>query len=114
MTIDECTARILAGKAKLDEFRLGAWLRAEPSLLPRWKRMPRSFTTLPDGQVVVNGQTHSMRTRYLRRDWNENDVALLRQVVDAQPRTFASEQTMALKSKQTIDAAEIARVRKGI
>jgi hypothetical protein len=90
MTIEESTARILAAKAKLDEFRLGGWLRSEPGMLPAWKRRPRSFHTLPTGEVIVYGpgRTHTVRevqakTMYLRRDYTRADVGYLERVLAA-------------------------------
>jgi hypothetical protein len=56
------------------------------SILPRWKRQPHSFHQLASGEVVQFGgkpedDAHSMRTTFLRRDFNAHDVAYLERVV---------------------------------
>ena len=87
-------------------------LASEPELLPRHKR--RGTWHLSNGEIVDFPKDRQGRTRFLRSQYTKGDVAMLRQIVEAQPRTFTFEQTMALKSKRKIDKAEIARVRKGI
>lgn len=94
MTIQEAIRSIEEATARLQAFRLRSCLRAESAILPRWKRRPKSFETLPDGQVIVNG-AHTVRTTYLRSNYNANDVALLQQIVAMQPRTFTFEQITA-------------------
>src|SRR5438477_2177186 len=109
MTIQEAIRSIEEATARLQAFRLRSCLRAESSILPRWKRRPKSFETLPDGQVIVNGP-HTLRTTYLRRDYNANDVALLQQIVQMQPHTFTFEQiTAGRKFKANED--QIKRIR---
>ena|SRR5437764_14121236 len=111
MTIQECIASIEQATARLQAFRLGGWMRAESSIVPRWKRRPKSFETLPDGQVIVHG-THTVRTTYLRSNYNANDVAMLERIVQAQPRTFTFEEVMVGR-KYKASANQMERIRKG-
>jgi hypothetical protein len=111
MTIQECIASIEQATARLQAFRLRSCLRAESAILPRWKRRPKSFETLTDGQPIVNG-THTLRTTYLRSNYNGNDVALLQQIVEMQPCTFTFEQITAGR-KYKASANQIERIRKG-
>ena len=111
MTIQEAIRSIAEATARLQAFRVRSCLRAESSIVPRWKRRPKSFETLPDGQVIVHG-THTVRTTYLRRDYDANDIALLQQIVEMQPRTFTFELITA-ERKFKADADQIKRIRKG-
>jgi hypothetical protein len=69
---EQCIATLEDCRRKLEEFRLGGWLRSEASMLPQWRRKPRSLHN-----------AHSMRTTYLRTQFNARDVAFLRHVVAA-------------------------------
>ena len=85
-------------------------LASEPEVLPRHKR--RGTWQLNNGEIIDFPRDKQGRTRFLRRDYNANDVALLQQIVEMQPRTFTFEQIMAGR-KYKADADQIKRIRKG-
>jgi len=85
-------------------------LASEPEVLPRHKR--RGTWQLANGEIIDFPKDKQGRTRFLRRDWNENDVALLQQIVEMQPRTFTFEQITAGR-KYKASANQIERIRKG-
>lgn len=95
--IDKCIELLNTWTRKLEEFRLGGWLRMEPSVLPKWKRRPKGFQTLPSGELVVVGKAHSVRTRYMRSQFNAGDVAYLGRVVRASQATTAEQATTILR-----------------
>ena len=68
-------------------------LASEPEVLPRHKR--RGTWQLDNGEIIDFPKDKQGRTRFLRRDYNANDVALLQQIVQMQPRTFTFEQITA-------------------
>jgi len=72
-------------------------LASEPALLPRHKR--RGTWQLANGEIIDFPKDKHGRTRFLRRDWNENDIALLQQIVEMQPRTFTFDQVIARKNE---------------
>jgi hypothetical protein len=103
--MQESTARLQAQSASLIatierwEFVMTAKLERRPldtlamrfalaseSILPRWKRKPHSFHQLASGEVVQFGgeaehDAHTVRTLYLRPNYNADDIAYLEQVV---------------------------------
>jgi hypothetical protein len=85
-------------------------LASEPEVLPRHKR--RGTWQLANGEIIDFPKDKQGRTRFLRRDYNANDVALLQQIVEMQPRTFTFEQITAAR-KFKADADQIKRIRKG-
>ena len=85
-------------------------MASEPEVLPRHKR--RGTWHLSNGEIVDFPKDKQGRTRFLRRDYNANDVALLQQIVEMQPRTFTFEQITA-ERKFKADADQIKRIRKG-
>ena len=85
-------------------------LASEPEVLPRHKR--RGTWQLDNGEIIDFPKDKQGRTRFLRRDYNANDVALLQQIVEMQPRTFTFEQITAAR-KFKADADQIKRIRKG-
>jgi hypothetical protein len=85
-------------------------LASEPEVLPRHKR--RGTWQLANGEIIDFPKDKHGRTRFLRRDYNANDVALLQQIVEMQPRTFTFEQITAERKFKT-DADQIQRIRKG-
>jgi hypothetical protein len=85
-------------------------LASEPEVLPRHKR--RGTWHLDNGEIIDFPKDKQGRTRFLRRDYNANDVALLQQIVEMQPRTFTFEQITAVR-KFKADADQIKRIRKG-
>ena len=85
-------------------------LASEPEVLPRHKR--RGTWQLDNGEIIDFPKDKQGRTRFLRRDYNANDVALLQQIVEMQPRTFTFEQITAERKFKT-DADQIKRIRKG-
>jgi hypothetical protein len=85
-------------------------LASEPKVLPRHKR--RGTWHLDNGEIIDFPKDKQGRTRFLRRDYNANDVALLQQIVQMQPRTFTFEQITAAR-KFKADADQIKRIRKG-
>jgi len=85
-------------------------LASEPEVLPRHKR--RGTWQLDNGEIIDFPKDKQGRTRFLRRDYNANDVALLQQIVAMQPRTFTFEQVTA-ERKFKANADQIERVRKG-
>jgi hypothetical protein len=85
-------------------------LASEPEVLPRHKR--RGTWQLDNGEIIDFPKDKQGRTRFLRRDYNANDVALLQQIVEMQPRTFTFEQITA-ERKFKADADQIKRIRKG-
>jgi len=87
-----------------------AALASEPEVLPRHKR--RGTWQLDNGEIIDFPKDKQGRTRFLRRDYNANDVALLQQIVEMQPRTFTFEQITA-ERKFKADADQIKRIRKG-
>ncbi len=72
-------------------------LASEPEVLPRHKR--RGTWQLANGEVVDFPKDKQGRTRFLRRDYNEADVALLQQIVEMQPRTFTFDQVIGRKNQ---------------
>jgi hypothetical protein len=87
-----------------------AALASEPEVLPRHKR--RGTWRLDNGEIIEFPKDKQGRTRFLRRDYNANDVALLQQIVAMQPRKFTFEQITA-ERKFKADADQIKRIRKG-
>ncbi len=85
-------------------------LASEPEVLPRHKR--RGTWQLASGEIIEFPKDKQGRTRFLRRDYNANDVALLQQIVEMQPRTFTFEQITA-ERKFKASADQIERIRKG-
>lgn len=85
-------------------------LASEPEVLPRHKR--RGTWYLDNGEIIDFPKEKQGRTRFLRRDYNANDVALLQQIVEMQPRTFTFEQITA-ERKFKASADQIERIRKG-
>jgi len=85
-------------------------LASEPEVLPRHKR--RGTWQLDNGEIIDFPKDKQGRTRFLRRDYNANDVALLQQIVEMQPRTFTFEQITAGR-KYKASANQIERIRKG-
>src|SRR6185437_86044 len=80
-------------KERLATHTMRAALASEPEVLPRHKR--RGTWKLQNGEIIDFPKDKQGRTRFLRRDWNENDVALLQQIVEMQGRAFTFEQVMA-------------------
>ena len=85
-------------------------LASEPEVLPRHKR--RGTWQLDNGEIIDFPKDKQGRTRFLRRDYNANDLALLQQIVEMQPRTFTFEEVMVGR-KFKADADQIKRIRKG-
>jgi len=85
-------------------------MASEPEVLPRHKR--RGTWQLDNGEIIDFPKDKQGRTRFLRRDYNANDVALLQQIVEMQPRTFTFEQITA-ERKFKASANQIERIRKG-
>ena len=85
-------------------------LASEPEVLPRHKR--RGTWQLANGEIIDFPKDKHGRTRFLRRDYNANDVALLQQIVQMQLRTFTFEQITA-ERKFKASANQIERIRKG-
>jgi len=85
-------------------------LASEPEVLPRHKR--RGTWQLANGEIIDFPKDKQGRTRFLRRQYNANDVALLQQIVEMQPRTFTFEQITAGR-KYKASANQIERIRKG-
>jgi hypothetical protein len=85
-------------------------LASEPEVLPRHKR--RGTWRLDNGEIIEFPKDKQGRTRFLRRDYNANDVALLQRIVQMQPRTFTFEQITA-ERKFKADADQMKRIRKG-
>jgi hypothetical protein len=97
-------------KERLATHTMREALASEPKILPRHKR--RGTCQLDNGEIIDFPKDKQGRTRFLRRDYNANDVALLRQIVEMQPRTFTFEQITA-ERKFKADADQIKRIRKG-
>lgn len=87
-----------------------AALASEPEVLPRHKR--RGTWQLDNGEIIDFPKDKQGRTRFLRRDYHANDVALLQKIVEMQPRTFTFEQITAGR-KYKASANQIERIRKG-
>jgi hypothetical protein len=106
--MQESTARLRAQSASLIatierwEYAITAKLERRPldtlamrfalaseTILPRWKRQPHSFHTLASGEVVQFGgkaehdvhTVRTVRTLYMRPNYNQADVAYLEHVV---------------------------------
>jgi hypothetical protein len=95
-------------KERLHTMRVA--LASEPEVLPRHKR--RGTWQLDNGEIIDFPKDKQGRTRFLRSNYNANDVALLQQIWEMQARTFTFEQVMAgRKFKAT--ASQLDRVRKG-
>ena len=73
-------------------------LASEPEVLPRHKR--RGTWHLENGEIIDFPRDKRGRTRFLRRDYNVADVALLKQIVEMQPRTFTFAEVMDWKTRQ--------------
>jgi hypothetical protein len=73
-------------------------LASEPEVLPRHKR--RGTWQLANGEIIDFPKDKQGRTRFLRRDYNAADVALLQQIVEMQPRTFTFAEVMDWKTRQ--------------
>ena len=97
-------------KERLATHTMREALASEPEVLPRHKR--RGTWQLDNGEIIDFPKDKQGRTRFLRHDWNENDVALLQQMVEMQPRTFTFEQITA-ERKFKVSANQIERIRKG-
>ena len=97
-------------KERLATHTMREALASEPTVLPRHKR--RGTWQLDNGEIIDFPKDKQGRTRFLRRDYNANDVALLQQIVAMQPRTFTFEQVTA-ERKFKANADQIERVRKG-
>jgi len=97
-------------KERLATHTMREALSSEPEVLPRHKR--RGTWQLNNGEIIDFPRDKQGRTRFLRRDYNANDVALLQQIVEMQPRTFTFEQITA-ERKFKADADQIERIRKG-
>jgi len=97
-------------KERLAAHTMREALASEPEVLPRHKR--RGTWQLDNGEIIDFPKDKQGRTRFLRRDYNANDVALLQQIVEMQPRTFTFEQITA-ERKFKADADQIKRIRKG-
>jgi hypothetical protein len=97
-------------KERLATHTMREALASEPEVLPRHKR--RGTWQLLNGEIVDFPRDKQGRTRFLRRNYNANDVALLQQIVEMQPRTFTFEQIMAAR-KYKASANQIERIRKG-
>ena len=97
-------------KERLAAHTMREALASEPEVLPRHKR--RGTWRLDNGEIIEFPKDKQGRTRFLRRDYNANDVALLQQIVAMQPRTFTFEQITA-ERKFKANADQIERVRKG-
>src|SRR5690242_6184249 len=61
-------------------------LASEPEVLPRHKR--RGTWQLENGEIIDFPRDKQGRTRFLRRDYNAADVALLQQIVTMLRETF--------------------------
>jgi hypothetical protein len=97
-------------KERLATHTMREALASEPKVLPRHKRRG---TWRPDnGEIFEFRKDKQGRTRFLRREYNANDVAMLEKIVEAQPRTFTFEQIMAGR-KLKARANQIERIRKG-
>jgi hypothetical protein len=82
----------------LDDMSMRFALASE-HILPRWKRQPKSFHTLTNGEVVQFGQsTHTLRTQYLRTQYTANDVDYLTRVVMASRAIMADEADRILRT----------------
>src|ERR1700680_1895571 len=95
-TIEDCIASVRANSARaharFQELREQHEARTADGL-PKWRRRPRTFETLPSGEVIVHGQPHSVRTQYLRPTYGATEVAFLQEIVSKAPReTFTAEQ----------------------
>ena len=97
-------------KERLATHTMREALASEPEVLPRHKR--RGTWHLDNGEIIDFPRDKQGRTRFLRRDYNAADVALLQQIVEMQPRTFTFEQIMAGR-KYKASANQIERIRKG-
>jgi len=97
-------------KERLATHTMREALASEPEFLPRHKR--RGTWRLDNGEIIDFPRDKQGRTRFLRRDYNANDVALLQQIVEMQPRTFTFEQITA-ERKFKASADQIKRIRKG-
>ena len=97
-------------KERLAAHTMREALASEPEVLPRHKR--RGTWQLDNGEIIDFPKDKQGRTRFLRRDYNANDVALLQQIVEMQPRTFTFEQITAGR-KYKASANQIERIRKG-
>ena len=97
-------------KERLATHTMRTALASEPEVLPRRKR--RGTWQLANGEIIDFPKDKQGRTRFLRRDYNTNDVAMLEKIVEAQPRTFTFEQIMAAR-KFKARADQIERIRKG-
>ena len=97
-------------KERLATHAMREALASEPEVLPRHKR--RGTWQLANGEIIDFPKDKHGRTRFLRRDYNANDVALLQQIVQMQPRTFTFEQITA-ERKFKASADQIERIRKG-
>jgi hypothetical protein len=97
-------------KERLATHTMREALASEPEVLPRHKR--RGTWHLDNGEIIDFPKDKRGRTRFLRRNYNANDVALLQQIVEMQPRTFTFEQITAGR-KFKASANQIERIRKG-
>jgi len=97
-------------KERLATHTMREALASEPKVLPRHKR--RGTWRLDNGEIFEFPKDKQGRTRFLRREYNANDVAMLEKIVEAQPRTFTFEQIMAGR-KLKARANQIERIRKG-
>jgi hypothetical protein len=84
-------------KERLATHTMREALASEPEVLPRHK--PRGTWQLRNGEIIDVPKDKHCRTRFLRRQYNAADVALLQQIVEMQPRTFTFDQVIARKNQ---------------
>ena len=84
-------------KERLATHTMREALASEPEVLPRHKR--RGTWQLDNGEIIDFPKDKHGRTRFLRRQYNAADVALLQQIVEMQPRTFTFDQVIARKNQ---------------
>jgi hypothetical protein len=84
-------------KERLATHTMRVAMASEPEVLPPHKR--RGTWQLANGEIVDFTRDKHGKTRFLRRDYNAADVALLRQIVEMQPRTFTFDQVIQRKNQ---------------
>ena len=85
-------------KERLTVHTMREALASEPEVLPQHKR--RGTWQLANGEIVDFPKDRHGRTRFLRRDYNAADVALLQRIVEMQARTFTFAEVMDWKVRQ--------------